>query len=132
MDRRPDRRLSGEAGLATIENVVVAGLSLLFFAVLTNLIVMQYALGVATAALDEGARQGARSLDPVGSCVTRVRSTFEAVEGGAVQSGAVITCSLDGAWLVARIDGVLDGWAPPVPDLSFTREARAPLEDLLP
>ena len=57
MDRRPDRRLSGEAGLATIENVVVAGLSLLFFAVLTNLVVMQYALGVATAALDEGARQ---------------------------------------------------------------------------
>jgi hypothetical protein len=132
MDRRPDRRLSGEAGLATIENVVVAGLSLLFFAVLTNLIVMQYALGVATAALDEGVRQGARSLDPVGSCATRARSTFDAVEGGAVRSGAAITCSVDGAWLVARIDGVLDGWAPPVPDLTFTREARAPLEDLAP
>lgn len=111
---------------------MAAGFSLLFFAILTNLIVMQYALGVATAALDEGARQGARSLDPVMACESRMRSTFETVEGGAVHQGAVLACDVDDGWVVARIDGVLDGWAPPVPDLSFTREARAPLEDLTP
>lgn len=132
MGSGPVGDLSGEAGLATLENVVVAGLSLLFFAILTNLVVMQYALGVATAALDEGARQGARSVDPVASCQSRALSTFSAVDGGAVESGAVVRCRVEAGWVVARIDGVLDGWAPPVPDLSFTREARAPLEDLAP
>ncbi|MDH4119544.1 MAG: hypothetical protein OEX04_16360 [Acidimicrobiia bacterium] len=124
--------MSSEEGLATIETVVAIGLSLLFFAILTNFIVIQYALGVATAALDEGVRQGARSLDPVTSCEDRARATFSSVEGGAVHAGANLRCFVDGAWLVARIDGTLDGWAPPVPDMTFVREARAPLEDLVP
>lgn len=110
----------------------MAGLALLFFAVLTNLVVMQYALGVATAAVDEGARQGARSLDPTSSCRARAVDTFSSVDGGAVRSGAQVRCEIEAGWVVARIDGVLDGWAPPVPDLAFTRQARAPLEDLEP
>jgi hypothetical protein len=133
LDSRPDsRRLSrDEAGFTTIANVAAAGLALLFFAVLTNLIVMQYSLGVAVTALDEGARQGARSLDPVSSCEIRADATFSSVRDGSVIADT-LTCRVDGAWLVARIDGTLDGWAPLVPDLSFTREARAPLEDLTP
>ncbi len=133
MDRIParDRLTAGEGGFATLENVAAAALALLFFAILTNLIVMQYALGVTVAALDEGVRQGARSLDPIGACESRAHSTFDSVLGGAVV-GASLQCSIDGPWVVARVDGTLDGWAPPVPDLSFTREARAPLEDLTP
>lgn len=111
--------------------MAAAALALLFFAILTNLIVMQYALGVAVAAIDEGVRQGARSIDPVEACMSRASSTFDSIRGGAVVS-ADLLCSIDGEWVVARVDGILDGWAPPVPDLSFTREARAPLEDLTP
>jgi len=125
------RLIRGEGGFATVENVFAAGLALLFFAVLTNLIVMQYTLGVAVTALDEGARQGARSVDPVGSCQDRANSTFGSVRGGSVLSDTLF-CQVEGEWLVARVDGTLDGWAPLVPDLSFTREARAPLEELTP
>lgn len=111
--------------------MVAAGLALYFFAVLTNLIVMQYTLGVAVTSLDEGVRQGARSLDPVGSCQDRADSTFDSVRGGSVTADTLF-CRVDGTWLVARLDGTLDGWAPLVPDLAFTREARAPMEDLAP
>lgn len=132
MDRRPAGGLiREEEGFATIANVAAAALAIFFFAILANLIVIQYTLGVAVTALDEGVRQGARSLDPVGSCLERANQTFESVRGGSVLSDT-LTCSIDGAWVVARVDGVLDGWAPPIPDVSFTREARAPLEDLRP
>jgi hypothetical protein len=120
-----------ERGFATAENVVAAAFALWFFAALANLIVMQYTLGVATVALDEGARQGARSLDPVTACQDRAASTFVSVDGGSVISSN-LRCWVDGVWVVARVDGTLDGWAPPIPDLSFTREARAPREDLEP
>jgi hypothetical protein len=119
-----------ESGFITVANVVAAGLAMLFFAVLTNLIVMQYALGVATAALDEGVRQGARSIDSTGACLVRIRSALGSIEGGAIVPGLSVDCHIEGAWVVAVLSGTLDGWAPPVPDLSFTREARAPIEEL--
>ena len=59
--------MTREEGFTTIANVVAAALAIFFFAILANLIVIQYTLGVAVTALDEGVRQGARSLDPVGS-----------------------------------------------------------------
>jgi hypothetical protein len=129
LDSGPARDLT-QSGFITVANVLAAGLAMLFFAVLTNLIVMQYALGVATAALDEGARQGARSLDSVGACLARVRSALGSIEGGAIASGLTVDCRVDGTWVVAEMAGTLDGWAVPVPDISFTRQARAPLEDL--
>ncbi len=102
---------------------------MLFFAILTNFIVMQYALGVVTAGLDEGVRQGARSIDSIGACLARIDSSISAVDGGAI-TGVNRRCTVQGEWVVATLDAQLVGWAPLVPTLSFTREARAPLEDL--
>jgi hypothetical protein len=124
--------LRGEGGFATLQNVVAAGLAMVFFAVLANLVVMQYTLGAVTAALDEGARQGARSLGPVAACQVRVEATLDAVTGRALEPATVASCRIEGEWIVAEIDGSLHGWAPLVPSLAFTREARAPIEDLAP
>lgn len=102
---------------------------MIFFAILTNFIVMQYALGVVTAGLDEGVRQGARSVNTSSACLTRIDSSVSAVDGGAVV-GMTRTCGVQGAWVVARLEGQLVGWAPLVPTVSFIREARAPVEAL--
>jgi hypothetical protein len=103
---------------------------MVFFAALANLIVMQYALGVVTAALDEGARQGARSADPVAACLDRMESTLGAIVGGAIDTGTRRSCVVDNGWVVARAEGTLVAWAPIVPSWSFVREARAPLEEV--
>ena len=102
---------------------------LLFFAILTNLIVMQYALGVVTAGLDEGVRQGARSVDASSACLSRIDATVTGISGGAITSVSR-SCGVQGEWIVARLDGRLVAWAPLIPSMSFTREARAPIEDL--
>lgn len=119
-----------ESGFATLQNVVAAAFAMVFFAILANLVVMQYTLGVVTAALDEGARQGARSIDAVGSCETRVRATLDSVAGGSLGPGVAVVCDVDGPWLVSQVSGSLVGWAPLVPQIPFSRDARAPLEDL--
>jgi hypothetical protein len=121
----------GQSGFATLQTVVAAGLAMVFFAVLANLVVMQYSLGVVTAALDEGVRQGARSAAPVASCLERIDSTLSAIEGGGIGADPSTACVVDGGWLVATLDGRLLAWAPMVPEVAFTREARAPLEDRL-
>ena len=61
--------VASDRGMATVQYVVTAGLSLLLFVAFANLIVFQYGRGVVRAALDEGVRAGA----PLARCLLIVR-----------------------------------------------------------
>lgn len=108
-----------EGGFATTEIVLAAGLALGFFTLLANLIVMQYALGVMRAAVDEGARQGAAfGVDPVTACEGRIGAVLGDLLEGPLVAQASPTCSADATSVRAELDGVLRGWLPLVPDLT--------------
>lgn len=133
MDQQPDPGglTAGQHGFATLQNVIAAGIAMVFFAVLANLVVMQYTVGVMTAATDDGARLGSRSVAPLAACEARALDTIAAVAGGSLRDPAV-ECRLDGGWIIARASGTLLAWAPLVPEFAAERESRAPLEDVAP
>lgn len=124
MDRR-----SGEDGYLTVQYLVVIGFSLVLFTALANLVVFQYARGVVRAALDEGARAGARTIasDPaaLAACESRARSARDGLVAGRLADGMRITCELGPEVMVAQAEVHLAGWTPLVPDWRFEASATA-------
>ncbi|MDH5616380.1 MAG: hypothetical protein OEY62_07570 [Acidimicrobiia bacterium] len=118
----------GEGGFATIQHVVAAGLALVFFVLLANLVVMQYGRGVVRSALDEGARAGALSGAGPAECLARVDGVLDDLLGGPLFADLIWTCSRDGEWMVAAATGRLAGWLPMVPDIPLQMEGRASIE----
>ena len=115
-----------EAGFATTEYVLAAGFALLFFTLLANLVVMQYARGVMRVAVEEGARQGAvYSVDAVFACEDRIHAVVGDLLGGPLVAGAEASCSTDGSTVRAELAGRLRGWLPMVPDLPVRMQAVA-------
>lgn len=103
-------------------------MSLVFFALLANLIVMQYTMGAVTGALDEGVRYAARSGgDPV-DCLERIDQAVRSILAGEVASTLAVDCWVDGSNMRAEATGFLSGWLPAVPDMAFRRTAVAPIE----
>ncbi len=119
---------SRERGFATIQHVVAAGLALVFFVVLSNLVVMQYGRGVLRSALDEGARAGALSGAGPAECHSRVTGVLGDLLSGPLFSDLEWSCSRDGGWMVASATGTLAGWFPLVPDVPLRLEGRASIE----
>ncbi len=119
----------GQAGFATTEYVLAAGLALVFFTVLANLVVMQYARGVLRAAVDEGARRGAAYLvGGVAACEEEMRRFVDDLLSGPLVAGADLGCRVEGSSVRARAEAVVRGWLPAVPDLTLRVEAAAPRE----
>lgn len=123
MDHRPalhrqPRRLSGEGGFATLSHVAAAGLALYVFALLANLVVVQYAAGVVRAAVDEGARQGAVLGGDAAACERRAGEVLADLLGGPYGDGVAVECVGDPAWMEARAAGTLPPLVPPLPAVS--------------
>ena len=70
---RAGRRLDRAHGFVTMGFVLAVGFSMLFFVLLANLLAVQYGRGVVRAALDEGARHGARYGAGAAECETRIQ-----------------------------------------------------------
>lgn len=122
-------RRSGEDGYLTVQYLVVIGFSLVLFTALANLVVFQYARGVVRAALDEGARAGARTVasDPaaLAACESRARSTRDGLVTGRLAEGVRLSCEIGSQVMVARAEVHLAGWTPLVPDWRFEASATA-------
>ncbi len=118
-----------QAGFATTEYVLAAGLALVFFTLLANLVVMQYTRGVLRAAADEGARRGAVYLvGDVAACEEAMRRVLDDLAGGPLISGVELGCVDVGRVVRARAEAVLRGWLPGVPDLVVRMESAATRE----
>lgn len=124
MERDP-----GEGGYLTLQYLVVIGLSLVLFTALANLMVFQYARGVVRASLDEGARDGARTIASaaaaVTTCETRARAARDGLVSGRLADGIQLSCRVEPDVVVAYATVRLPGWIPLVPDWHFEESATA-------
>lgn len=116
-------RGAGAGGFVTLQFVTASALSLVLFAGVANLLVYQYGHGVVRAALDEGVRAGSRASDPAAECETRATAVIGDLLGGPMGRGVALRCADDPARVHAAADVTFHGWAPMVPDWSFTAKA---------
>ncbi|HEX6947506.1 MAG TPA: hypothetical protein VF246_09170 [Acidimicrobiia bacterium] len=127
MDKGPvDRRLS-DAGLTSVQFVLAAGLGLLLFIVLANLVVVQYGRGALRSALEQGVRAGTitRSVE---ACEATAADVVSQLLGGAMSDGLDIECGAEGGAVVAIVDAVFQAWVPLIPDFEVTIRVQGFLE----
>lgn len=116
------------AGFATVNFVVAAGFSMLFFVLLANLGVVQYGRAVVRVALDEGARHGARFGAEANQCEARVQGILSGLLAGEMGTGVSYRCHKGGATTWAGAVVVFPAWLPGVPDFRFEMAATAASE----
>jgi hypothetical protein len=112
--------------------VVAAGMALILFVSLANVVTMSFTRGAVRAAIEEGARVGARSDDPVTACEDRARAVLGGLLGPSVRAGVTVRCSVEGVppTVRARADARLVPWWPGLPALAFATEASSAREEL--
>ncbi len=125
---RAGRRLGRAHGFATMGFVLAVGFSMLFFVLLANLLAVQYGRGVVRAALDEGARHGARYGAGAAECETRIQTVLAGLLAGEMGSGVSYQCVSEGAETKALAQVHFPGWLPGVPDFRFEMAASAATE----
>lgn len=129
MDPRPAARLArSEGGFVTPQVLAAVGLSLVLLVAVVNLVAFQYGRGVVRAALDEGARVGARAGAGPSECAQRARAVLADLLGGRMGEDVTVTCRRRPDRLEAVAQVRFAGWLPLVPDWRFTTSAAAALE----
>lgn len=127
MDSRiVDRRLS-ERGLSSVQFVLAAGLALIFFVALANVVVVQYARGSMRSALDQGVRAGVVNSS-VFECEQRVGEVFEGLLSGSIGETISYKCLVEGAVMTATASLTVDSWTPFTTDFAVELEASATRE----
>ncbi len=121
-----DRRLN-ERGLSSVQFVLAAGLALIFFVALANMVVVQYARGSMRSALDQGVRAGAVNSSVV-ECEQRVGEVFEGLLSGSIGDTISYQCRVEGALITATASLTVDSWTPFTGDFAVELEASATRE----
>ena len=118
--------------MAGVAFVIAAGLALVLFVSLANVVTMVFTRGAVRAAVEEGARVGARSDEPVSACEDRARAVLDGLLAPSVRQGVTIRCSVDGTppTVRARADARLVPWWPGLPPLAFATDASSAREEL--
>lgn len=115
-----------DGGFATVQMVAAAALAIVVVALLANLMVLVYARGAVRAALDEGARLGARAPDPAATCTATAQRALGDLLGGTMRSGVTLhDCALQGDQVVAAADVSWSTWVTGLEDWTFTSRATA-------
>ena len=122
------RRRERDSGFATVNFVVTAGFSLLFFLVLANLLVVQYGRAAVRVALDEGARHGARLGADAAGCEDRIGGVLDGLLGGEMGEGVSYRCVKDPERTRARAVVRFPAWLPGLPEFRFEMGATATTE----
>ena len=112
--------------------VVAAGMALVAFVSLANLVTITFTRGAVRAAVEEGARIGARADDPVAACEDRARAVLAGLLGLSVSEAVTIQCVIDGSppSVRAHADAQLVPWWPGLPAMVFSADASSTREAL--
>jgi len=126
---RTDRELD-ERGVTSVQFLLSAGLGLILFLALANLVVVQYGRGAVRSALEQGARSGALSGSS-SECLQRVEDVLDQLLGGRMSRSVQMECVEESGVMRATATGVFDGWTLASPDFPFelTSEAVAEVGD---
>ncbi|MFM8305092.1 MAG: hypothetical protein ACKOA9_12495 [Actinomycetota bacterium] len=131
-DRVAVVRRDGERGSATLALVVAAGLALVVFVTLVDVVTMQFTRSVLRAAADEAVRVGSRADAPVAACEARARSVLEGLLGRTLRARVSFTCGVSGTPPVvdARGELTLVPWLPGLPEWPLVVRSTAVQEAL--
>ena len=112
--------------------VVAAGMALVVFVSLANVVTITFTRGAVRAAVEEGARVGARSDDPAAACESRARAVRHGLLGPSARAGVTVQCSVVGSppSVRAHADAQLIPWWPGIPALTFATDASSAQETL--
>ena len=99
-----------DRGAALISLIVATGIVLVLLTGVIQVIAFQYGKGTVRAALDEGARAGSRSVEPVAACEARAADVLGDLLGGPMGDGVSVTCADGGDRVVATAVVHFDGW----------------------
>jgi hypothetical protein len=114
----------GAHGFVTLQFVVAAALSLVLLVLVANVLVAAYARAAVRAALDEGARAGARADAVAAECIRRAHDVLDDLLGGPLRAGVGdVTCSADDRRVHAAVHVTGEAWLPGVPAWSYTAAA---------
>jgi hypothetical protein len=127
MDARSADRGLSDSGVASVQFLLAAGLALILFLALANLVVVQYGRGAVRSALDQGARAGAISRD-ADVCESTASDVVAQLLGGRMSDHLVVSCAASGRLMVARGSAVFETWTPLSPDISVSLISEAILE----
>lgn len=119
------RRLS-DAGLSSVQFVLAAGLSLILFTGLANLVVVQYGRGAIRSALEQGARAG--SVAGAEACEATAIDVVDQLLGGSMSNGIRVRCVATGNSMSASATAEFRAWIPGVPDFEVAIAAESYLE----
>lgn len=127
MDQGAAARRLTDRGLTSAQFALAAGLSFVMFALLANLVVVEYGRGALRSALEQGVRAGSvsRSLDV---CEATATDVVGQLLGGAMSDGLRLRCRIEGEGVVATADAVFEAWVPLVPDFEVSLRVGAYLE----
>lgn len=99
-----------DRGAALISLVVATGVVLILLTGIIQVITFQYGKGTVRAALDEGARVGARSTEAVAACQERAADVLDDLLGGPMGDGVTVVCADGGDRIVATATVHFAGW----------------------
>lgn len=106
--------------------MLVAGLGLVLFVVLANLVVVQYGRGAIRSALEQGARAG--TVGGASACEDIAYGVVADLLGGAMSDDMSIDCEGEGAAVVAVASVTFEAWTPFTPDFVVEMRSRATSE----
>ena len=127
MDQRTTDRELTDRGVSSVQFLLAAGMALVLFVALANLVVVQYGRGVVRSALEQGGRAGALTGDPV-LCEAVAQDVASQLLGGRMSDDLVVACEVEGELMVASGSGVFESWTPLGPDYSFSIASTTALE----
>lgn len=111
---------------------IMISLVMVFLALITNVIAMQYGHGAVRAAVDEAARFGASLGHDTAGCEAKAEEILRGRGGllrGRLGDGVVVRCTESGGVMMATATGAFEWWAGGLPDVSFTLVGEAVIEE---
>ncbi len=127
MDQGTTDRGLTDRGVSSVQFLLAAGLGLILFLALANLVVVQYGRGAIQSALEQGARAGSLSGSSV-ECEAVARDVVAQLLGGEMSNGLTITCAPAGALMIARGSGEFAAWTPMSPPFPVSLVSEAVME----
>ncbi|MEX2279859.1 MAG: hypothetical protein WEA76_07190 [Acidimicrobiia bacterium] len=111
--------------MATLPTVVAATLALATFVLLANLVLVQYARGVARTAVDEAVRHASVSQSAVDVCLGAARDVLSDLVGGSFGADLEADCWVDGDVVFATVEGRVPGIVPLLSDFDVVARSAA-------
>lgn len=130
MDPRPALGRLSDRGLASVQFLLAAGMGMILFLLLANLVVVQYGRGAIRSALDQGVRVGTVTASAT-DCQRRIDEVLGQLLGGTMGEAVTTWCLVGDELITAGASGAFQAWTPWVEDFDVEMTATAARE-LLP